>query len=278
MPFTISHAAAVLPLHRSGRSRLPLAALMIGSMSPDFAYFLPVDLNRASSHDLEGVIFLCLPLGLAAWLLFVRLLERPTIELLPAALRIRVPRSDPAFTPRALMFASLAIVLGALTHVAWDAFTHANTPITDAFPAFNTQLFTVGGRPIRVYLLLQYLSSVIGLAALAWWGWNLRRAPLAGRVTESPSSLSDRARIVALLALVAVSGASALYNYLSNLHGPFQARVFHLLIGAMAGWALAWVAIALWIRIDHRRGGSIRPRAAARTRGSDMRNTLRSRR
>ena len=31
MPFTISHAAAALPLRRLGRFNLPLAAVMIGS-------------------------------------------------------------------------------------------------------------------------------------------------------------------------------------------------------------------------------------------------------
>ena len=248
MPFTIAHAAAVLPLQKTGKSRLPLAALMIGSMSPDFAYFLPVGLNRASSHDLEGILFFCLPVGLAMWLLFVRLLERPTIELLPEAWRARVPRSDQGLGLQALLFGSLAVVLGALTHVAWDAFTHANTPITAAFPVFNARLSIFSGHPIRVYLLLQYLSSVIGLLALAWWGWNLRRAPLPGRVAaEAASSLSDRARIIALLAVITSSGVSALYSYASNLHGPFQARVFHLLIGGMTGWALAWMAVALWI-------------------------------
>jgi hypothetical protein len=247
MPFTIAHAAAVLPLRKT-HSRLPLAALMAGSMSPDFAYFLPGGLNRASSHDLEGIVLFCLPAGLAVWLLFVRLLERPTIELLPEAWRARVPRSDQGLTPRALLFASLAVVLGALTHVAWDAFTHANTPITAAFPGLNARLSIVDGRPIPVYRLLQYLSSVIGLLALAWWGWSLRRAPLPVRVAaESASSLSDRARIIALVAVITSSGVSALYGYASSLHGPFQARVFHLLIGGMTGWALAWMAVALWI-------------------------------
>jgi hypothetical protein len=248
MPFTIAHAAAVLPLQKTGNSRLPLPALMVGSMSPDFAYFLPTGLNRASSHDLEGIFLFCLPVGLAVWLLFVNLLERPSIELLPAAWRARVPRSD-RLSLRVLMFAALAVVLGALTHVAWDAFTHAGTPVTDAFPLFKLELFSAGGRVIRVHLLLQYLSSVIGLMALAWWGWNLRRAPLPGReIAEPCRSLSDRARVVALLTVVAASGANAMFNYVSNLSRPFEARLFHMLIGGMTGWAVAWLAVAIWIK------------------------------
>ena len=39
MPFTVSHVAAVLPV--VGRSeRLPAAALVIGSMAPDYPWFL----------------------------------------------------------------------------------------------------------------------------------------------------------------------------------------------------------------------------------------------
>lgn len=251
MPFTIAHAAAVLPL-QGRHSRLPLAALMIGSMAPDFAYFLPTDLDRASSHDFEGVFLFCLPVGLALWLLFTRLMERPTIELLPRAWRERVPRSD-ELSPRTLIFAALAVVLGALTHVAWDAFTHINTPITNAIPFFQVELFSTDGRSFRVYRLLQYLSSVFGLAALAWWAWNLRRAPTPRPpASESRGSLTDRARVIALLTLVLVSGASALFNYLDNLHGSFGTRMFHLLIGGMAGWAVAWLGVVLWINLRAR--------------------------
>jgi len=226
-----------------------MAALMIGSMSPDFAYFLPAGLDRAASHELDGIFLFCLPVGLALWLLFTRLMERPTIELLPAAWRERVPRSEQSLSARSLVFAALAVLLGALTHVAWDAFTHANTAVTNSLPILNTEIFAWQGRPLRVYRLLQYLSSVIGLMALAWWAWSLRRAPKPRQhAIETHSSLSDRVRICALLALIGASGVSALWRYLDNLDDPFSTRVFHLLVGGMSGWALAWLAVVLWIR------------------------------
>lgn len=248
MPFTISHAAAVLPLRRSGASRLPLAALMIGAMSPDFAYFLPADLDRASSHSLEGIFQFCLPVGLALWLLFAHVLERPTLEMLPAAWRARVPRSDRSGSLRNLSFAALAVVLGALTHIAWDAFTHAGTPVSNAFPILNTRVFSVGGMTFRLHLVLQYLSSIVGLVALAWWAWNLRRAPIVAPAEEHRSRLSDRARVAGLLLVVGASAAQAGVGYLTNLDDPFQTRIFHFLIGGMTGCALAWLALALWIR------------------------------
>ena len=253
MPFTISHAAAVLPFSKLGKSRLPLAAMMIGSLSPDFAYFLPESLAQASKHDLEGILFFCWPASLALWLLFVHLIESPTIDLLPAAWRVRVPRSDTTVSLKSLALASIAVILGAMTHVAWDAFTHANTLITEVFPALRTEVFTFRGRSFRVYLILQYLSSVVGLLALAYWALKLRRAtPRVRSVLESRRDLSDRMRIGAALFVIVTSGVTAMLSYSSNPASPFEARVFHLLIGGMTGWALAWCAVALFVSLRSR--------------------------
>jgi hypothetical protein len=245
MPFTISHAAAVLPLQKS---RLPLAALMIGSMSPDFPYFLPLGLGRGSTHDLDGILFFCWPVGLAVWLLFVHLLERPTIELLPAAWRVRVTPSDRRLSFKALALASIAVIVGAMTHVTWDAFTHGNTIVTETFPALTTQLFEYHGRAVRVYFVLQILSSIAGLFALWLWALRLRqREPQVYVAHASVSLLTDRARIVAALAVIAASGVTALLSFTSNSGIPIQLRVFHTLVGGITGWLLAWCVVAMLV-------------------------------
>jgi len=246
MPFTISHAAAVLPLKNS---RLPLAALMIGSMSPDFGYFLPFEMmSRPSTHNLEGILFFCLPVGLAVWLLFVRLLEQPTIELLPEAWRDRVPRSDSHLTLTALGFAGLAIIVGAITHIAWDSITHANTQVTNAFPVMHAEVFRFYGHPIRTFFILQCLSSVVGLVALAIWALRLRHSvPRTRTADERRSYLPDRARVVAVGVLIASSAVTAAAMYVSNSDSDLGNRVFHLLIGGMTGWLIAWCAVALWV-------------------------------
>ena len=254
MPFTLSHAAAVLPLKNS---RLPLAALMIGSMSPDFAYFLPFEmLTRLSTHSLEGILFFCLPVGLAAWLLFVRVLERPTIQLLPDAWRDRVPRSDPQLSLSTLFFAGLAIVVGAATHIVWDAFTHAITPVTLAFPVLHAEAFRLYGHSIRMYFILQCLSSAIGLLALAIWGLRLRHSVPRARTTDEPRIiLPAHARVIALGVLIVSSAVTAVVMYASNPELPLGRRIFQLLIGAMTGWLLAWCAIAVLINRGSRLAG-----------------------
>jgi hypothetical protein len=245
MPFTISHAAAVLPLKKSP---LPLAALMIGSMSPDFSYFFPFGLANTSWHNLRGILLFCLPAGLASWLFYVRVLERPTIDLLPEAWRVRVIRSDSRLSIRALILAAIAVIVGAATHVVWDSFTHANTTVTAAFPALRTEVFSFHVRPVRIYFVLQCLSSVIGLLALAFWAFNLRRGePRAGSLREARKPLSDRARVAALGILSMTSAFMALLSYASCSGARFEYRVFQLLIGGMMGWLLAWCVVAVWI-------------------------------
>ena len=249
MPFTVSHAAAVLPLQRITRSRIPLAAMMIGSMAPDFPYFLPFDLGRTSTHDFDGLFLYCWPMGLAVWLLFVKLLERPTIELLPAPWRERVPRSGPV-TPRALLLASLGVIIGAMTHIAWDSFTHGQTPVSTLFPVLETRLFEFRGRSIYVFAVLQYLSSIAGLLALAYWAYNLRNAPPPARAPRHRFGfLSDRARVLFAAAVIGTSGVASLVAYaITKSEGMlFEHRVFYMLVSGVVTWMVAWCAVAVMI-------------------------------
>ncbi|HET9865498.1 MAG TPA: DUF4184 family protein, partial [Steroidobacteraceae bacterium] len=160
MPFTISHAAAVLPFRRTG---LPLAALMIGSMSPDFAYFVLPRIDSFWTHSASGLWQFCWPVSLAVWWIYVRWLEAPTFALLPPRWRAAFTPSDPNVGPGTLAFASMAVILGAATHIAWDSFTHAGRTVVNAVPLLEAKLTMVGGSAMPAYSILQHLSTAIGL-------------------------------------------------------------------------------------------------------------------
>src|SRR6202050_3072102 len=84
MAFTISHAAAVLPFSRPlARWRL-LSAAVIGSMVPDFGWFMPLRPARFETHSVLSLLSFCLPVGLATYWIFQRLMKVPLVELLPA--------------------------------------------------------------------------------------------------------------------------------------------------------------------------------------------------
>jgi hypothetical protein len=241
MPFTISHAAAVLPLHLWSKARLPLAALMIGSMAPDFAYFMPGDPGRIVTHSVAGLFRYCLPASFVVWLLFVRVLEQPTIVLLPESWRSRFARSNRQFTLANLALVCGAIVLGGLTHLVWDSFTHRGTAVVHAFPVLRSVAFEVDGHRVRWFAVLQLLSSVFGLVVLAIWA--LRQPERAS--SESFPTVSHAIRVGAALLVVASTVAAAVTSYMLHADYPLQARAFFLAIGGMTGGALAWLAIAL---------------------------------
>jgi len=247
MPFTISHAAAVLPLHARGKTRLPLAALMIGSMSPDFLYFLPWD-TGLMVHNFPALFWFCWPAGLALWMLFVRVVETPTLALLPDAWRARFPPSEKPLTPGLLMRASIAVILGAATHVIWDSFTHGGTPVTDALPFMRSTVFEVGGYGVPLYKLLQHLSTLLGLAVLGIWAWRLEPLP-----RTHPAAVSRLTRAGAAALLFTTSCLWAFANAALHSTRQLETELFHLAIGGMTGWALAWIAVAVLMNRAMRR-------------------------
>src|SRR4051794_24263241 len=79
MPFTVPHAAAVLPLRRT---RLVWSAMVLGSFGPDFQYFFFMSYDSRSWHNYPDVLRFCLPFTLAAFLLFQTFIKKPVAGLL----------------------------------------------------------------------------------------------------------------------------------------------------------------------------------------------------
>ena len=245
MPFTVSHAAAVLPLHSFSKHQLPLTALMIGSMAPDFGYFFSAELSRQLTHSFSGLFIFALPAGLAVWLFYVAVLEKATITLLSDRWHTRFAHTD-ALTAPLIGRACIAIVLGAVTHLIWDAFTHRGTFVTNAFPVLTGP--TPGFSWMPIYHLLHGVSSVVGLVILAIWARGLHRLPAKSLIR--PYKISERARTGALWFLLVASLLAGLIEWLPYAHRRYDAQFFFAAVGLMSGFFVAWccVAVGMWIR------------------------------
>lgn len=223
MPFTLSHPAAALPLWRASR-RLRLAALVIGSMAPDFQYFLRFYTVGRFSHTPLGLLVVCLPVGWLCLWLFDRFGRRGVQALLPPAWSL-----PPApFGPYPILATSLALLLGAVSHVLWDGFTHPESWGTRLWPGLYTTM-RVGPLTMPLFRLLQHASTVVGLAVLATAAvvWMRQQPRVAMR------DLAWRA-----LAILAVLGVAGLLNGL-RFHGQGLARV---LVGG--GVAVTFTVVA----------------------------------
>lgn len=246
MPFTVSHAAAVLPLQRLG---LPLTALMIGSMAPDFGYFFSPDASRQVTHSITGLFTFALPSGLVVWLFYVAMLEKTTITLLSDRWHTRFAHTD-RITLSLIARACVAILIGAVTHLAWDNFTHRFTWSSRHFPVLLEPMPGLGWMPI--YHFLHGLSSVVGLVILWIWAHRLHRQP--ARSLIRPYHVSERVRVGALWFIGMASLLVAVLDWLPHLHRRYDAQIFNAAVGLMSGFFIAWccVAFALWLRARRR--------------------------
>jgi membrane-bound metal-dependent hydrolase YbcI (DUF457 family) len=245
MPFTVSHAAAVLPLHRFSQHKLPLTALMVGSMAPDFGYIYSYEASRALTHSFTGLFIFALPVGMLVWLFYVAMLEKATITLLSDRWHTRFAHTE-AITPSLIARASIAILLGAVTHLLWDSFTHRGTFVTNAFPALLGP--TPGFAWLPIYHLLHFLSSIVGLAILVRWARHLHRQPAKSLIR--PYKIRERARVGALWVLLAASLITGFADWLPYAHARYDTQIFFAAVGSMSGFFIAWccIAVGMWVK------------------------------
>jgi len=178
MPFTLSHPILVVPIRRW----LPLSALVVGSMAPDFLNFLQSPDSRNYGHTLPGLFVFCLPVGVVVLWLYHALLKEPLLGLLPDAHRARLqPYARPFyfFPAKQLLLILAALFIGAVTHIAWDSFTHRYGFFVERFPIFEQVLFSLPGMRMPVFRLLQILGHGGFLVLIVWyWRWYQKAQPV----------------------------------------------------------------------------------------------------
>jgi hypothetical protein len=202
MPFTLAHPAAILPLR--GLRYLRTAPLIIGAMVPDTPYYLPGKLQHLlpEMHRFSASYTSCLALGYAL-LAALYLLRQPLTALLSARARWLYLSALTPFRHDALewLFAAVAILLGAWTHLLWDSFTHQDGWMVRRVPALSTWV-SVAGYDGPLAHLLQYLSSVLGLALLVVW---YLRLPVPSEVrAQARGTTSSAGPVLLLIAAAAV--------------------------------------------------------------------------
>ncbi|MFS4095566.1 DUF4184 family protein [Streptomyces sp. AF1A] len=257
MPFTLSHAAAVLPgIRRDGTGRGPLvpAVLVAGSFAPDLPYYaagaVPGGMGFGRvTHAFAGVATVDAVISWALvglWLL----VREPLLALLPTAWQGRSAALLRCGRPRARVRAVsvarwyVSAVLGALTHVVWDAFTHRGRWGTRLLPAIGRE--HPAGLPL--FSWLQYGCSAAGAAVvLAWAARALRRTPDGAPVGVPLLSARDRGWAGAVIGGCALAGAVQRAAGSVSL-GLDLNLVPTLCFGAGAGTLTGLVAYAVGVR------------------------------
>ncbi|WP_324783651.1 DUF4184 family protein [Streptomyces sp. H51] len=262
MPFTLSHAAAVLPAVRTdgtGRGRLVPALLVAGSFAPDMPYYAASAVSGAMefgqvTHSLPGVFSVDLLVSwalVALWLL----VREPLVALGPRArqprpaalLRCGAPRAR--VSPRQMARWYVSATLGALTHVVWDAFTHHDRWGVRLLPVLGRDLAGAPG-----YWYLQYGSSAAAaVVVVVFLARALRRAPAPPRpagvaVLSVPDRWWAGAVIGGCAAAGAVQRAARWWEYWGATAKPWE-LIPTVCFGAGAGLVPGLLLYAVGVRI-----------------------------
>jgi hypothetical protein len=273
MPFTVSHAVAVIPLYKYLGKFGALSALIIGSMTPDFAYMTPYLVHqRMESHSFVGVYLYAIPMGLTVYFLYHLLMAPVLVSILPKFIQKhlhtdlfvgRLP-NIPSYT------LVLSLVIGALTHITWDFFTH-QSGIPQYVAWMDVPLTTLDNYDIMPYRVLQHFSTLFGLSLLLFWIWQWigRKKHANGNEQQhshwQPPKILKSISLVTILILPIIFGAINGIRHLTSttnvMYGLYDAQIFlrFAIVGGAATFIISCVLLGLIYQFQIKRGNYSRP-------------------
>ena len=169
MPFTFAHPAIILPLTAVKKFKLSTSGLVVGSLAPDFEYFIRMKIQSNYSHTLLGLIWFDLPIGLLICFVYHFLVRNSLINNLPLYYYKRIAKFNSLqwgqyFRDKwpTVLF---SIFVGSTSHLFWDSFTHLNGYFVKEF-SILPRIIELGALNVPVYKVLQHISSALGILFL----------------------------------------------------------------------------------------------------------------
>ncbi len=178
MPFTFSHPAIVLPLTYLPKRWFSLTGLVIGSLTPDFEYFLRMRIESKYSHTLYGLFWFDLPLGLLLSFIFHTSVRNRLFDNLPTFFAARFSSFTSFdwnnYVKRNWVVVMVSLLIGAASHLFWDGFTHEHGYFVQVIPELRTTLDFLGYK-VHLLKILQHSSTLIGGIVI---GYSIYRLPV----------------------------------------------------------------------------------------------------
>jgi hypothetical protein len=171
MPFTFSHPAVVLPMAYLPKKWFSMTGLIVGSIVPDFEYFLRMKVMSIYSHTLLGLFWFDVPLGLIIAFIYHQIVKQTFLNHMPLFIKARC--TDHIFYNWTVYFKKYwyvviySILIGASSHILWDAFTHDHGYFAARIDWLNqsTQIFN---KTIYHFKIAQHGSTIIGAIAISY--------------------------------------------------------------------------------------------------------------
>lgn len=172
MPFTFAHPGAVLPFKRFKTQWLDITALVIGSLAPDFEYFIHFRPYQVVGHTLMGQVYLNLPLVFIVAYLYHHYLKPAILLNLPKPFDQRyahlMAKKWSIPTIQAFFVFSYSALLGMASHLFLDAFTHSDGYFVSRLSVLQTSI-SIFSLNIPLYKLLQHGGTLIGFTLIIYY-------------------------------------------------------------------------------------------------------------
>jgi hypothetical protein len=230
---------------------------LVGTLAPDFEYFLRLVPDSGFGHTLWGAFVLTLPLALVVLWLFHAYVKMPLARLAPDPIQRQLTNHLGEFhfggAARFSLIVS-SVLLGIATHLAWDSLTHPNTwPYHHWAILSQTVVLPIVGR-VPYYKVFQHVSTGIGVGVLSTWLvlWYRSSEPSSQALG---GSVSPRHKIVmgAVFATAACTGATLRAiagTGFPSRHAAQKQFAAQLLVTAIA--LVWWQLVAYGIFSPHR--------------------------
>ena len=176
MPFTFSHPAAILPLTYLPKRWFSVTGLVIGSLTPDFEYFIRMRVYSSFSHTWAGMFWFDIPLAIFLAFLFHFCVRDKLIDSLPNYFQKRLLAYKGfewmAYFKMKVLIIIFSCLIGTVTHLLWDGFTHQHGHFVQTISSLQESIF-ISGYSMPIYNLLQHTSSLLGIVLIIYALWKL---------------------------------------------------------------------------------------------------------
>ncbi|RZJ52696.1 MAG: DUF4184 family protein, partial [Flavobacterium sp.] len=171
MPFTFSHPAIILPFNYLPKKWFSLTGLIIGSLTPDFEYFIRMKVQSNYSHTFYGIFWFDLPLAILLSFTFHTIVRNDLYKNLPKNIQQRIlvytNFSWNTYFSGNWIVVITSILIGIVSHIFWDSFTHDSGYFVNHISLLGRSIL-VYGKEIPVLKIAQHLSTLIGAIIISY--------------------------------------------------------------------------------------------------------------
>ena len=166
MPFTFSHPAIVIPFKNK---YFNFSGLILGSMAPDFIYFVLFSPSSNIGHEFLGFFFFNLPMCFLINYVFYKYIQKALILSMPNFISNKyihlTKLKNTLLNKKEILKFVISCLIGMITHVLWDSFTHISGFFVNNID-FLRDSINVFNMSIPIYKIIQHGSTMIGFLVI----------------------------------------------------------------------------------------------------------------